>query len=803
MESFIILDSLYQTLEFDVLLRRLADLAISPHGRERILNIQPVSELSILKIAHEQTTELRDIMDYDQIPPMDDAGDMFSILKRVRVIGSMLQPDECARVAKFLYTIRQLDTFFKERMEKIPNLAQITSHFVALKSLEQEITKCVDVDTLDIKNSASSELALLRKSIERAQGSARRKMESKLKALSAQGYLQENVISVRNGRLVLVVKDEYRRKVKGLVHDQSATGSSYFIEPLEVVDDNNRIRELQTEEAKEIERILRRLTDSIRAHQQEIENNQHLFAELDTVYAKARLSKLLNAFQPELVEESIVDLVQTRHPLLLLRLGEKHVVPMDVTLGKEIETLIISGPNAGGKTVALKTIGLVTLMGLCGLHIPAQPHSKIGLLSQMFANIGDQQSLENDLSTFSSHLQQLKTIAERADSRSLVLIDEIGSGTDPEEGTGLAIALMERLTRQNCLTVVTTHQSPLKAFAYQTEKVENASLEFDVATLEPTYKFRVGIPGSSYAFEIAQRMGLPKEITKRARSLVGAQKNQLEGLILELEEKVQQHAELARQANLKETEYRGLLKLYQEKNNALQQELKQIKRQAAEEAEALLKNANATIERTIREIRESQADRDSIKKAKQELASYKERVESIKSAVQPEPETVSNEPISKGDHIRWKNTGSTGQVISDPDKKDRVMVQFEGGMKVQLSTAELERTKRKKRKSVVRVNVEQKSSSGREVDLRGLMSEEALQELEHFLDAALLSGLHEVNVIHGKGTGKLRKSVGQFLHGHPQVESYRLGYWNEGDSGVTVVQLKGHKKETVETHEEL
>lgn len=798
------MESLYETLEFDVVLDRLADLAVSSLGRERIFNIQPFTELSALHIAHHQITELRDIMDYDQMPPIDDVGDLTAILKKVRVVGGMLQPEECARVARFLYIIRQLSQFFKERQEQNPHLSQITSYLKPQKALEHDIIQCVDVETFEIKNSASAELASLRKSIERAQASARRKMESKLKALSAQGYLQENVISVRNGRLVLVVKDEYRRKVKGLVHDQSATGSSFFIEPLEVVDDNNRIRELQTEEAKEIERILRRLTDSIRAHQEDIQHNQDLFAELDAVYAKARLSKLLSAFQPELVNDSIVDLAQARHPLLLLRLGERHVVPLDVTLGKDIETLIISGPNAGGKTVALKTIGLVTLMALCGLHIPAQPHSKIGLLSQIFANIGDQQSLENDLSTFSSHVQQLKTIAERADSRSLVLIDEIGSGTDPEEGTGLAIALMERLTQQNCLTVVTTHQSPLKAFAYQTENVENASLEFDVSTLQPTYNFRVGIPGSSYAFEIAERMGLPNDVIERARSRVGSQKNQLEGLILELEENVQKHAELARQANLKETEYRGLLKLYQEKNNALQQELKHIKRQAAEEAEALLQNANATIENTIREIRESQADREAIQHAKEQLAFQKEKVESIKSAVEPEPETEpdTREPIAKGDSIRWKNSGATGQVLTEPDKKARVMVQFEGGMKVQLPTAELERAKRKKRKSVVRVNVDHPKSSAREVDLRGMLSEDALQELEHFLDAALLSGLHEVHVIHGKGTGKLRKSVGQFLQHHPQVESFRLGYWNEGDSGVTVVQLKGHKKETVEPHEE-
>jgi DNA mismatch repair protein MutS2 len=669
---------------------------------------------------------------------------------------------------------------------------------VPLKELENSIAKCIDTAALDVKSNATPELSSIRKSIERAQVSARKKMEAMLKSYGDQGLLQENVISVRGGRLVLVVKDEHRRKVKGLVHDQSATGSSYFIEPLSVVDDNNRVRELYSEEAKEIERILRMLTDQIREQNETIEKNLAVFAELDFIYAKARLSKALNATKPELVEQPVLSIFKARHPLLLLRMGEKAVIPMDVSLGENIHTLIISGPNAGGKTVALKTVGLVALMTSCGLHIPAQPHSRVSLLPQIFANIGDQQSLENDLSTFSSHLQDLKEIAEKSDDRTLVLVDEIASGTDPEEGTALAIALMERLTERRTLSIVTTHQSPLKAFAFSTDGVENASLEFDVNSLLPTYFFRTGVPGSSYAFEIAQRMGLPKEMTERARQLVGSHKNKLEGLLLELEERTQNYKELQREASIKETEYKGLLKLYQERNEALKKETNAIKRQALQDAEALIKESNAKVEQAIREIRESNARKENVKAARENLQQQKEKIERVKKEIPAEHVApVDSEPVENGDFVTWQTTGGTGQVISDVDKKGRVMVQFDGGMKASVPMNELiKNTKKRKTRGRVRFNVESEKRYTNELDIRGMLGEDAVNELEHFLDEAMLAGFGEVQVIHGKGTGKLRKHVSQYLQRHPQVIAFRLGYWNEGDSGVTVVELKGKTKIT-------
>lgn len=792
------MSSLYKTLEFDLLRDHLAGLAASHYGRDLALAIQPFTTLAEVEQSLDQITELRNLTDYESAPPFDDIADLRPILKKSRLIGSVLQIEDISHISLFVILTRLLSTYFRERSDRIPVLKNLSGQLVPLKSLEDSIAKCIDTASLEVKSTATPELASIRKNIERAQSSVRKKMDAMLKNYGDQGMLQENVISVRSGRLVLVVKDEYRRKVKGLVHDQSATGSSYFIEPLSVVDDNNRVRELYAEEAKEIERILRMLTDQIRAEHETLSHNLDIYAQLDFIYAKARLSKALNATKPELVDEAVLNLAKARHPLLLLRMGEKHVVPMDLSLGDKIHTLIISGPNAGGKTVALKTVGLMALMTSCGLHIPAQPYSRVGLLPKIFANIGDQQSLENDLSTFSSHLQDLKEIAEEADDRTLVLVDEIAAGTDPEEGTALAIALMERLTERRALSIVTTHQSPLKAFAFSTEGVENASLEFDVNSLLPTYHFRTGVPGSSYAFEIAQRMGLPAEMTTRARELVGSHKNKLEGLLLELEERTQKYKELQRQASIKETEYKGLLKLYQERNEALKNETNAIKRQALQDAEALIQESNAKIEQAIREIRESNAQKEHVRAARENVQEQREKIERVKKELPVEKAApVDSEPVENGDYVVWQTTGGAGHIISDVDKKGRIMVQFDGGIKAAVPVNELVKNKKqRKTKSRVRFNVESDKRYTNELDIRGMLGEDAINELEHFLDEAMLAGFNEVQVIHGKGTGKLRKHVSQYLQKHPQVLAFRLGYWNEGDSGVTVVELKGRKKIT-------
>lgn len=790
------MDAVLTTLEFDRILEKLAGCASSVLGHELALQVSPSFDPAVIEMSLSQTTELRDILDYDQTLPIDGIADIRPCLKKARILGSCLQPEELTMVGQTLAVVRRLVQFFSTRQEKIPRLNKLVSELIPFEKIEKEIDRCIDASSSEVKDHASPELAAIRKQIDRAQAAARKKIEALLREFGSSGALQENLVTVRNGRLVLVIKEEYKRKVRGLIHDQSASGASLFIEPLETLEDNNRVRELQAQEAKEVERILRALTDLIRGSIDVIDSDVRLLGELDLVYAKAVLSKALHAHQPELAENAFISIAKGRHPLLLLRMGEKNTVPLDVDLGDSLHTLIISGPNAGGKTVALKTIGLLALMVQSGLHIPALPHSKIGKIKRIYASIGDQQSIENDLSTFSSHLASLKAIAESADEHSLVLIDEIGAGTDPEEGNALAMALLERLTQSGSLSVVTTHQSALKAFAYRTDGIENSSMEFDVQTLRPTYHFRVGIPGSSYAFEIAQRMGLPVQLIEKARSLVGAQKEKLEGLILELEEKIQQQAELIHQADLKETEFRSLAELYRERTETFRREEKQLKKRAVAEAEEILRNANAAVERTIKEIREQQAQRESIRTAKQEISEQFQKIEQIKGEVlaqddQPnESETDDSTPIAIGDSAQWVNGSTSGTVISEPDKRGRVLLQA-GSAKVRVPLAELKKLAPKKRHSYGRVNIqiERPEVYKNEVDLRGMRAEEAREAVDRFLDEALLAGIKEVRVIHGKGTGSLRSSIGEFLRTHPRVRSTRLGNWNEGSSGVTVAEL--------------
>ncbi|MDZ7315956.1 MAG: endonuclease MutS2 [candidate division KSB1 bacterium] len=787
---------LYHTIEFDSILAKVKSLLYSVPAEELLAAVEPLS-LPQRSLELTRVTEMRRLLDFYQPPPFETLTDVRPLLKKAQIRGSLLSLHECLDIHRLLFLVRRLADYFHELDSGLDALREIVSRLRPIKALEDEIIRCLDPATLEVRDQASPALTAVRRAIRQAEAAAHRKMEEQLRRLAAEGVLQENIIAVRNGRLVLVVKEEHRRKVKGLVHDRSSTGASFFIEPLEVVEDNNRIRELYAEEEREIEKVLRALTDEIRRHLPNLEESLAAFSELDFIHAKAVFSQKIGGCAPELCEEPMIRLRKARHPLLLLRLGINQIVPLDVDLDEERRILIISGPNAGGKTVALKTIGLLALMTLCGFHIPAAQTSCIGEFGEIRAAIGDEQSLENDLSTFSSHVQKLNELAQ-AKPKSLLLVDEIGVGTDPEEGAALATAFLEKFAENRCLAVVTTHYGALKAFGHQAPYALNASMEFDAETLQPTFHFRSGIPGSSYAFEIAKRYGVPNDLIERARSLVGAQKSRLEELILELDQKVQQYKKLVREADLRETEYRGLLKLYEEKNKNLERELKAVKRRAAEEAEAILTDANRLVEQTIREIRESQAEKQTVQAVRAKMKEQLERVRKIKEETQPAEmvEAAPAEPLAEGSLVIWKQTGASGRIISAPDKKNRVIVQFDGGVKATLPLNELVKGKsRSITAQPTRVFVYEEKPFKPEIDLRGLSGEEAVEQTAKFIDEALVRGLGQISVIHGKGTGKLRKTIADFLRSHPQVVEFRLGNWNEGGDGVTVVYFTERPKE--------
>lgn len=784
-------------LEFDKVLSHLGTFTTCELGRERIQAVRPFLHVDEAERAIRLVSEVRALIETDAPLPLAGLQDIRTQLRKATVAGGVLTVDECGRLVKTLEVIRRLHDFLRVRSGRYPLLHELLTGLGDYRAIEAEFQRCIDTQAMCIRDTASPELAHVRRQIVRQQERARQLLEQVLRRVAAQGALQEQGSTIRDGRLVLVVKEELRSKVKGFVHGRSASGASLFIEPVETFEVNNLVRELHLRQAEEEEKVLRRLTALLGTRAQELLADVAKLAELDFVNAKALLSQGLQASEPHLNERGLVRIHQGRHPLLLLKQGDQHVVPLDLTLGEQFTTLVISGPNAGGKTVALKTVGLLTLMAQSGLHVPASPDSDFAIFSSFFADIGDEQSIEQDLSTFSSHVANLRTILQQADSASMVLIDEIGAGTDPEEGVALAMSVLEQLTTRGCRTVVTTHHGALKAFAFRTPGVANGSMEFDPETLRPTYRFRAGMPGSSYAFHIASRLGLPAQVLARAQELVGPQKNTVEDLIAELEDKLQRYRQLVAEVEAKDKELTRLIDDYRQRTAEFNRQARVLRKQAAEEAEQVLRRANAAVEQAIREIREAQASREAIRTAKRIIAEQREEVEALATrAAEPVSETPAplkpaDGTIRKGDTVLWNRYGTQGVVASEADDSGKVLVRA-GSVSTWVRLDELTKVAEASatRKGSVTYQVSSTATIGEEIDLRGLSSEEALEQLGKFLDTAALTGLHSVRVIHGKGTGTLRRNVGKYLCTHPLVKEVRLGAWNEGGSGVTIAELR-------------
>jgi DNA mismatch repair protein MutS2 len=787
------LAELYQLLEFDKIIVQMKQLAISEMASERFDDLRLSADKPAIERALTETTELRGILDHEASFPLHQLWDVRDELDSAAIEGNYLKPEALLRVTENLRTSWQVRSFLHNRISAYPNLWRHAESITNFKHIEAEIDAKIDSQSRAVRDSASPKLHQIRKEIARGEERVRRVLESQFKTYAQRGVLQDDVVTFREGRLVLPVKIENRERVKGLVHGHSASGSTLFIEPFEAVEINNDIHRLRGEEAAEIERILRALTATIRGELPAIEQNLNALVHLDFVQAKARLAKMLNGNQPALNEKNLIDISNGRHPLLLLRKGEGEVVPLNLKMGGDIKTLVITGPNAGGKTVTLKTVGLFALMTQCGIPIPAHPDSRMPIFEQIFSDIGDFQSLEQDLSTFSSHLQKLQIILERAGERSLVLVDEIGVGTDPEEGSALAVSILEELTHRGCIAMVTTHHGALKEFAFNTAGVENGSMEFDQATLRPVYRFRLGVPGSSYALEIANRLGIAEAVLSRARDLIGAEKGNVERLIMDLEQKAQESQKLANALDIEKTRLEGLTKLYKERYDAILKEEKRLKEKALAESQEILRNANAAVERAIKEIRENQAQHEAIRRAKESLAQANENVaESLGQLIESEPENAQPTALKIGDEVLWKKQKAVGILITEPDENGRVLIQVKQ-VKVQVPFEELAASSKpqgqQKPAGSVSVVAETKSGVLPEINLLGNTLDDAVSKVDKFLDDALLAGWNQVRIIHGKGTGALRKGIAEFLETHPRVKSKKMGGWNEGDLGVTVVEL--------------
>ena len=782
-------ESALQKLEFEKILQRVLRYAVSDPGRETLSRIRVSSSLPQIKEALANVSETKRLLEAEEPLPLEGIHALRDALAKAAVDGMALLPHDLLHVSLTLKASRLTRAFLSKRRENYPRLFALSEDLYTDKVLEFNIDHAID-DAGSVRPDASKDLLAIRRAIADRYEGLRKRLAGILKDVAELGFSQDEIITTREGRMVIPVKAEHKHRVPGFIHSASSSGATVFIEPTETLELNNEIRNLQFQEQREIDRILKALTAQVGEHRAELDENLDTLAELDAIQAKAKYSLEVLGTEPSFVEAGPIRLMGARHPILLLTHGYARTVPLDVEIGGEATTLLISGPNAGGKSVAMKCVGLLVIMAQSGLHIPATEGTTLRLFRSCYVDIGDEQSIENDLSTFSSHLASLKIIAEHADQGSLVLIDEIGAGTDPSEGGAIAAVLLEELTRRNAVTIATTHQGSLKLFAHETPRVENGAMEFDQKTLTPTYRFRAGVPGSSYALEMAQRLGFSAALMERSRARLGEQHTKLDTLIAELESATQETRKELASVLEERQRLEALVREYQEKHGKLSGEIRELKKKAAEEASQIIGRANAVIENSIREIRERNADRSALSKIREEVASVRNEIAAQQATLTSVPTEATEEEISPGSYVTIAEGGDVGEIASiSPDRKTAVVI-F-GAVKMRVPFADVRSARKRTPGRIQRreSTMEKPEVIAQDLDIRGMTGDEALPLVDKFIDGAILAGLTRIDIIHGKGTGALRKKVTDFLGSHPRVKSYRLGEWNEGGTGATIVDL--------------
>ena len=782
------------TLEYDKIIAQLATFASSAPGKERCLSLLPSDSLpEINRLQSETEAAVSRVLKKGSIS-FGSTFDVRASLKRLE-IGSSLGIHELLQIAKLLENVSLVRAWAKrERDSESEDL--LSEMFQALEPLTQEtseIRRCI-LSEEEISDSASPALRQIRRNMRLTAERVRTEL-TRIVSGSAKEYLQDSIITTRDGRYCIPVKNEHRAQVSGIIHDQSKTGSTVYIEPAAVVKLNNEIRELKMKEEKEIEAILAGLSELLAAKTGFIRVDYDMMAELDFIFARARLALEQNATRPVIADDGIIDIRRARHPLI----PKKQAVPIDIRLGEDFTLLVVTGPNTGGKTVSLKTTGLLTLMGLAGLHIPAADQSRIAVFSEVYADIGDEQSIEQSLSTFSSHMTNVVEFLRLADERSLVLFDELGAGTDPTEGAALAIAILSKLHAQGIRTMATTHYSEIKIYALRTPGVENACCEFNVDTLSPTYHLLIGVPGKSNAFAISRKLGLPEDLIDEARSLLSSQDESFEDVISGLE---QQRAELEQEkiaaANAR-IEIERLQKELKEKEARLTSRKRDILSDSSEEARKILQEAKDYADKTISwyakhggSTRELELERTKLRERMDELS------KNVKGVADGEKEKgkLTAADLQIGDLVKVISLGLKGTVSTLPDSKGYLFVTL-GVMRTKVKLDDLIKLDEEeitapnlKRTSSGKISMAKSLSISQEINLLGKTVDEACNELDKYLDDAALAHLETVRIVHGKGTGALRAGVHKYLKRNKHVKSFRLGEFGEGDAGVTIAALK-------------
>ncbi|MGI6703543.1 MAG: endonuclease MutS2 [Clostridia bacterium] len=788
-------DTTLKTLEFDKIVKRLSEMAASEAGKRKCLQIRPSLSLEEVERLQQETAECIMALVKKGSPPLGGAADLGAVLKRVEA-GGVLDTEQLLAVADLLRCAANMQDYMKTprggREEGFHILRSMAENLIPHPKVEREISRCIEGPG-HIADDASPALRSIRRQIGSANEEVRAKLNSMVASASFQKYLQDTIVTTRGDRYVLPVKQEYRGNVSGIVHDQSSTGATLFIEPMAVVQLNNRMRELHAKEKLEIERILSTLTLLVSEILDDIQADMETLIELDVMFARGKLGLEMEASRPLYNTSGYINLKKARHPLI----DPKDVVPVSVHLGKDFDVLVITGPNTGGKTVTLKTVGLMVLMAQAGLQIPCQEGTELTIYRDVFADIGDEQSIEQSLSTFSSHMTNIVDILRQAGRGSLVLLDELGAGTDPTEGAALAMAILDYLHGKEICTIATTHYSELKQYALAKERVENASVEFDVETLSPTYRLTIGIPGKSNAFEISKRLGLSERLIENASMYLSGEDVRFEDIIGDLErnkkeaEQEKEWAQRLRQEVEKvRADYKQKVKQIEERREKMlytaRLEAKQILERAREESTELIKEL-----RSLADIESAERNRR-IEQVRQKIRWDIEKLEEAMSTGIME-ERAAKEPrdLKPGDPVRVLSLGQKGTLLEKYDDGE-ALVQV-GIMKIKVKLGNLEKVEEESLPRETKPSTRSLSKAATisaQVDVRGQVLEDAMINVDKYLDDAHLSGLKQVVIIHGKGTGVLRSGIQQLLRSNRYVASFRRGSFGEGGDGVTVVELK-------------
>ncbi|MBQ2879555.1 MAG: endonuclease MutS2, partial [Anaerotignum sp.] len=780
------------TLEYDKIIQKLVGYAVSPMAKERAADLRPSSAMSDIAIWQQETTESTVMALKKGSPSFGGFREIRPQLKRASMAG-VLSVAELMAIGEFAYVCRKVKNYArKENKDEVyPRLDEYFDLIIPLDKLENEISRCILSET-EISDDASAGLRSVRKEIKISNDRVKDHLNGIINSSAYRNMLQDFVVTIRNDRYCVPVKAEYRSSFPGMIHDQSNTGSTLFMEPLSVIQLNNKIKELQAKEKEEIEKILLMLSDLVTANAISIEGNLELLTQLDFIFAKASLSMAMDATQPQFNTKGYIDIHKGRHPLL----DPKTVVPTDIYLGKDFTTLLITGPNTGGKTVALKTLGLFTLMGQAGLHIPAFDNSELAVFDNVFADIGDEQSIEQSLSTFSAHMTNIVRIMDQVTDNSLVLFDELGAGTDPTEGAALAIAIIKALLEREIRTAVTTHYSELKVFALSTDHVENACCEFSVETLRPTYKLLIGIPGKSNAFAISKRLGLQDYILDSAREFISQDDAKFEDVITDLEISKKSVKIEQERAEEYRREAEALKKEVERQKEKTKQQKEKILEKAREEAKQIYVRAKEEADSIIKEMNKQAKEANNKNKALEQRQKLNEKLSTMQAdflkSKRVKPNHKAPENLKVGDRVYVISFDQNGEVLAAPDKNKEVMVQM-GIMKMKVPVAELmlddtpKPKETQKKQQPARAKLSKSSFISAEIDCRGQLVDEAIANIDKYIDDAYLSGLKQIVIIHGKGTGALRAGVQNYLKMNSHVKSYRPGTFGEGEAGVTVV----------------